>query len=461
MERMGSLDAVFIAVEDSVSHMHIGSVAIFEGPPPAYAEVRALVESKLQVVPRYRQRVREAPMGIGRPLWIDDIHFNLDYHLRSTALPAHAERRALEQLVGRVMSQPLDRNRPLWEMWTIDRISDDRWAILSKVHHCMVDGIAGSDLLGLIMDAKPDAPPMPAAEWWPAREPSRFELGRESVRMAVESAGNVVTGIARAARRPARAWDSVRNVAVGLERFAMPIRRAGVSLTGPIGPHRRWVRTRASLDDIKAVRQAFGGTVNDVVLAAVTCGFRELLVGRGESVAHRSVTTLIPVSMRTTDARDVLDNRVSAVYARLPVGIDDPIERLSAIRAHMDELKASHEIDASAAVVGIGDVAPPVVAAVLARAMVHSQEFVQTVATNVPGSKVPLYACGRRMLEAYPYVPIAGHIRVGVAIWSYCGDVYFGITGDWDGAPDIEKVALGIDLAFEDLLKEAASATAR
>ncbi len=458
MERMGTLDAVFVAIEDSVNHMHIGSVGIFEGPPPPFEDVRALVASKLQLVPRYRQRVREAPMSIGRPFWIDDCHFNLDYHVRATALPGCADPRALEQLVGRVMSQPLDRNRPLWEMWVIDRMSDDRWAILSKVHHCMVDGIAGTDLLGVIMDTEPDAPRPPADDWTPADEPSRLDLGRATFHMALESAGGVAWGIADAARHPTRAWDRFNNVAVGLGRLVAPSRRAGTSLTGSIGPHRRWTRTRASLDDIKTVRHAFGGTVNDVVLAAVTRGFRDLLLERGERVKNRTITTLIPVSMRSPDARQMLDNRVSAVYARLPVGIDDPIERLRAIRAHMNELKRSHEVDASAAVVGVGDVAPPVVAAALARAVVHSQELVQTVATNVPGPQIPLYACGRRMLEAYPFVPIAGHIRVGVAIWSYCGDVYFGITGDWDGAPDIETVAVGIDLAFEEMYKEATNA---
>ena len=281
MERMSSLDAVFVAVEDSVNHMHIGSVGIFEGPPPSHDDVRALVASKLQLVPRYRQRVREAPMSIGRPLWIDDVHFNLDYHLRATGLPVHADGRGLEQLVGRVMSQPLDRNRPLWEMWVIDGLSDDRWALLSKVHHCMVDGIAGTDLLGVIMDTEPDARLVLADAWTPACEPSRLDLGQVSLRMALESVTGVVSGVADAARHPARAWERFRNIAVGLERLVAPSRRAGESLTGSIGPHRRWTRTRASLDDIKTVRHTFGGTVNDVVLAAVTRGFRELLLAVG------------------------------------------------------------------------------------------------------------------------------------------------------------------------------------
>jgi WS/DGAT/MGAT family acyltransferase len=455
MERMGSLDAVFIAVEDSVNHMHIGSTGLFEGPVPPFEAVRALVASKLQFVPRYRQRVREAPVSIGRPLWIDDVHFDLDYHLQYTAVPA-GDQLALEHLVGRVMAQPLDRHRPLWQMWVVEGVGDDRWAIVSKVHHCMVDGIAGSDLLGVIMDPRPDAPLRAPDRWVPAPEPSRIHLARDTTEMAFATAWTFVRDSADALLHPSRTWSRLGEIAGGLGRMALPAPRGGSSLSGPIGPHRRWVRTRASLEDVKTIRRAFGGTVNDVVLAAVTRGFRELLLTRGEPVDGRTITTLIPVSMRAADARGQLDNRVSAVYARLPVGIGDAVELLSAIHEHMDDLKVSHEIDASAAVLGVEDFAPPVLAAAIARAVVHAQELVQTVATNVPGPQTPLYVCGRRMLEAYPYVPIAGHIRVGVAIWSYCGELYFGVTGDWAGAPDLDRLILGIDLAFEDLLKEAA-----
>jgi WS/DGAT/MGAT family acyltransferase len=456
---MNSLDAMFIAIEDSVNHMHIGSVGIFEGPLPPLEEFRALVASKLQLVPRYRQRVREAPLSIGRPLWIDDTHFNLDYHLRATALPRQAtgRRHAFEQLVGRIMSQPLDRNRPLWEMWIIDGLWGDRFAILSKVHHCMVDGIAGTDLLAVVMDIVPDAPLPAADEWKPAPEPSRVDLGFATLHAGLGSVQQLVRGFAAAVRHPARASTHARDIIVGLQRFAAPSHAAGPSLTGPIGPHRHWTRTRTSLDEVKTIRRALGGTVNDVVVAAVSGGLRELLHSRGEPLEGRTVTTLIPVSTRAPDARGLLDNRVSSVYARLPVGIANPVERLAAVRAQMDELKRSHEIDASAAVLSLGDVVPPVIAAAASRALVHSQELVQTVATNVPGPQFPLYVCGRRMLSAYPYVPIAGHIRVGIAIWSYCGELYFGITGDWDGAPDIDVLAKGIDTSFEELGKEAAN----
>jgi WS/DGAT/MGAT family acyltransferase len=457
MERMGSLDAVFIAVEDTVNHMHIGSVGIFEGPVPSFEAVRALCAAKLQFVARYRQRVREAPASIGRPLWIDDVDFDLENHLRHTALPT-GDRFGLEQLVGRVMSHPLDRRHPLWEMWLIEGLGDDRWALLSKVHHCMVDGIAGSDLLAVIMDLEPDAPLPAPDDWTPAAEPSRIELARDTGEMTIKSISDAVRGGARALRHPVGAFDRARIVATGAARIAAPARRGGSSLTGPIGPRRRWARTSVPLDDVKTIRVAFGGTVNDVVLTAVTRGFRQLLHARGERVDGRTITTLVPVSMRSADARGTLDNRVSAVYARLPIGVDDPVDALGAVREHMDELKSSGEVDASGAIVGVGDFAPPVLAAVLARALVHGQEIVQTVATNVPGPQVPLYVCGRRMLEAYPYVPIAGHIRIGVAIWSYCGELFVGITGDWHGARDIDRLARGIDLAFEELLKEATSA---
>ena len=231
----------------------------------------------------------------------------------------------------------------------------------------MVDGIAGSDLLAVIMDLDPDAPRLAPDVWSPAPEPSRVELARYTGEMTIESVTNAVRGGLLALRHPGDALDRVRGVASGITRILAPGRRGGSSLTGPIGPRRRWARTQVSLDDVKTIRTAFGGTVNDVMLTAVTRGLRELLLVRGEPVEGRTITTLVPVSMRAGDARGTLDNRVSAVYARLPIGIEDPVETLTAIREHMNELKASHEIDASAAIVGVGDFVPPVLAAVLAR----------------------------------------------------------------------------------------------
>ncbi len=318
MDRMNSLDAVFIAIEDSVNHMHIGSVGIFDGPSPAFEDVRALVASKLHLVPRYRQRVREAPVSIGRPLWIDDRSFDLDYHVRHTSL-AEGEPDALEHLVGRVMSQPLDRHRPLWEMWMIEGVGEGRWALLSKVHHCMVDGIAGSDLMSVVLDLEPDAPRLEPQAWEPAPAPSRLDLARYSAEMAIESATGFARGGFDVVRHPTRAAERARDIVAGLGRIVSPAMGGGAeAILGPIGPHRRWVRTRVSLDDVKRIRVAFGGTVNDVVLAAVTRGFRELLKARG--ALDGTITTLIPVSTRapTRTACSTTGCRPSTPDFRLP-----------------------------------------------------------------------------------------------------------------------------------------------
>ncbi|MGZ6897056.1 MAG: WS/DGAT/MGAT family O-acyltransferase [Acidimicrobiia bacterium] len=458
MERLGSLDAMFIAIEDPVNHMHIGSIGIFEGPSPGFDAVRLVVRSKLPLVPRYHQRVREAPFSVGRPLWIDDVHFDLRYHLRHSALPPD-EPRALEHLVERVMSQALDRARPLWEMWVVEGLPDDRWALVSKVHHCMVDGIAGTDLLAVMMDLEPDAPTVTLPPWTYSPEPTRAQLAWDTLTMSAAAVTGAARGLLDASLHPRQAVGAFRDFAAGAAALVAPKHRAAGTLTGPIGPHRRWTRASASIDDVRTIRGAFGGTLNDVVLAAITRGFRALLLDRGEPVAGRSVSSLVPVSMRTADARGVFDNRVAAFHALLPVGIEDPVDTLAAVRAHLDELKRSHEVDASEVVLSAGDIVPPVLAAALARVVVHAQDTFQTVTTNVPGPQFPLYLAGRRMIEAYPYVPVAGHIQMDVAIWSYCGTLYFGVTGDLDGAPDIEVLAHGIEAGFAELTKAAADAS--
>ncbi len=458
MERLGSLDAMFIAVEDATNHMHIGSVGIFEGPSPGYAAVLAVVRSKIPLVPRYHQRVREAPLSVGRPLWIDDATLDLDYHVRHTALPPD-DPDALEHLVARVMSQPLDRTRPLWEMWMVEGLPDGGWALVSKVHHCMVDGIAGTDLLATMLDLTPDAPVATARPWTWSGPPSRVALAWTTATGAVATVRDVTDGCVEAVRHPRRAVGHLGAIATGIAQLLGPRDRPADTLTGPIGPHRRWTRTEASLADVATVRHAFGGTVNDVVLAAVTRGFRSLLESRDALTDAGTVSSLVPVSLRASDARGVLDNRVAALRALLPVGVEDPVETLAAVRSHLDELKGSHEVEASATVDTLGTVLPPVLAAASARLAVHSQEWFQTVTTNVPGPQFPLYLAGRRMTAGYPFVPIAGHLRIGVAIWSYCGTLYLGVTGDRDGAPDVDVLAEGIGRGFAELLAAATVST--
>jgi diacylglycerol O-acyltransferase / wax synthase len=454
MEPLSSLDESFLHLETQYSQMHIGSVAIFEGPPPPYDDLLAMVDAKLGLVPRYRQKIRFVPLAIGRPCWVDDPHFNLGYHLRHTALPSPGSEEQLRNLVGRVMSQRLDRARPLWEMWIVEGLDEGRWGLLSKVHHCMVDGIAGSDLLTVVLDRERVPAPPTAEEWLPEPEPRDVELlARGLVELASPvEALRTVQNAARAPREYAvRALEAAQGLAAmrGLVRRTPPF-----SINGVLGPHRRWAWARTRLSDVKAVRTALGGTVNDVVLTVITSGFRSLLLSRGEAVEDRVLRTLVPVSVRAPGARGIYDNRVSAMFAELPIGIAHPRERLGSIRLQMGHLKDSKQAVAGDVLTSLSGFAPPMLLALGERVAAHAgQRNVNTVTTNVPGPQYPLYAAGRRMLEAFPYVPLAGNVRVGVAIFSYDGGLGFGATGDYDTATDLDVLCAGIEDGLEELLE--------
>jgi diacylglycerol O-acyltransferase len=463
MERMSPLDATFLHVEDGVSHMHIGSCAVMEGPAPPYDDLVALIGSKLPLIPRYRQRVRFVPGGLGRPVWVDDPHFRLDYHVRHTALPPPGAVQDLRNLMGRLMSQELDRNRPLWETWIVEGLDDGTWALISKVHHCMVDGISGTDLMAVVLDDSRDPDPPIGDEWRPSPEPTDADLLRHAFTETLSTPaemGRWARSLTRQPRRVAAELGEVVQGARSLGEVARP--NVELSIEGTIGPHRRWAWARSSLDEIKVIRTGLGGTVNDVVLAAITRGFRDLLVARGESVDGVVVRSLVPVSVRSGDDHS-FNNQVSAMIAELPIGVADPIDRLAAIRSHMRDLKDSHQAQAGKALTDLASFTPPLVlgmglrtaASVLRRA---PQRSVNTVTTNVPGPQVPLYACGREMLDYFPFVPLSQGVRTGVAILSYNRKVSFGVTGDWDSVPDIDVLADGIEAGLAELQQAAAEA---
>ena len=457
MDRLSPLDASFLYIEDDgVSHMHIASVAIFEGPSPGIDAVRRMVAGHLPLVPRYRQKVRTVPLDLGRPVWVDDPHFNLEYHVRHTALPSPGGDEELRNLVGRVMSQRLDRSRPLWEMWMVEGMTDDRWAIFSKSHHCMVDGVSGTDLLTIVLDRDPNAVPPPGDDWRPAQEPSAAELAARAVRDLALTPYEQLRALRSAAQRPRRVLQQA-GVLVQATRASLGLvapSSARRALNGPIGPHRRYTWARSNLGDVKTVRGAFGGTVNDVVLAAITRGFRDLLLSRGEDVSNMRVRTLVPVSVRTEDARGIPDNRVSGMIARLPVGIEDPLERLATIKAQMEGLKSSGQAVGGEVLTNLTGFAPSMMLALGERVAARlPQQVMNTVTTNVPGPRFSLYAAGRKMVEAFPYVPLGGNVRIGVAIFSYTGQLNFGITGDYDTAPDISVLADGIEAGMGELVK--------
>jgi WS/DGAT/MGAT family acyltransferase len=460
VQRLSPLDASFLHIEDDVSHMHIASVAIFEGPQPPFEKVVDMVRGKLPLVPRYRQVVRFVPFDLGRPVWVDDPHFNIDYHVRHTALPAPGGESELRRLVGRVMAQQLDRTKPLWEIWVAQGLEDDHWAMMSKVHHCMVDGVSGTDLLALILDPTPEGSEPVPDDWRPALGPSAVTLATQAVSERARSPYEMLRGLRSATRLPRQTLGALADVAKGLRSMAGLARPTGTSsLNGPIGPHRRWAWASTTVDDIKRVRRATGASFNDVVLAMCTRGFRDLLQSRGESV-DRVVRTLVPVSVRPRAASGMavgdgtLENKVSAMFAELPVNIEDPLERLRSIAEQMSGLKESKQAVAGEALTSLSGFAPPMLLALGTRIAARApQRNINTVTTNVPGPQIPLYAAGRRMLKAYPYVPLAGQVRVGVAIFSYDGQVSFGVTGDYDTAPDIDVLCHGIEDGMAELLK--------
>jgi WS/DGAT/MGAT family acyltransferase len=454
MESMSALDASFLYVENEVNHMHIAVVAIFEGPAPVGSEFEAMIASKLPRVPRYRQKVRFVPFDLGRPVWVDDPHFNLGYHVRHTALPAPGSDEQLRTLVGRVMSQQLDRAKPLWEVWVVEGLEGGRWAMMSKTHHCMVDGVSGSDLLSVILDTDPEARHDAVDRWRPAKSPSGTSLVAGALVDGLKTPGEVLRHFGSALRAPGRVLHQLSDAVDGFASYrGYGEAELETTLNGPIGPHRRWCWSSVSIADVLKVRSAHGGTVNDVVLAAITQGFRTLLLSRGEPVEDRYVRSLVPVSVRGEDEHGVLDNRVSAMFADLPVGLADPVDRLFEVRQAMEELKEHHQAAAASTLNSLSSVTPTVLLAMAARVFAGlEQHAVQTVTTNVPGPRTALYAGGRRMLHAYPYVPLSGSVRIGVAIFSYAGEVSFGVTGDYDSASDIEVLAEGIAAGVRDLV---------
>jgi diacylglycerol O-acyltransferase / wax synthase len=453
MDSMSAQDSIFLAVEDDVTPMHIGGVSIFEGPAPAFDELRAMIESKLDHTPRYRQKVRFVPFGLSEPVWVDDPYFNIGYHLRHTAIPSPGTEAQLRAMAARVFSQHLDRARPLWELWLVEGLSERRWALLSKVHHCMVDGVAATDLMSVMFDD--DAGPPGTGEWQPQPEPSGVQLLAHGATHRVSDPASQLRG---ALAMPTGILRGVADTARALAAAAPALRPTTTSLTGPIGPHRVWSWARLSLSDVKQVRTTLGGTVNDVVLTLITNGFRDLLVERDEPVPpDRVVRTMVPVSVRKPGEQGVYNNRVSAVFARLPVGVTDPEKRLASIRRQMDGIKASKQAVAGDVLAQLSGFAPPLLLALGSRAITRSARLnMDTATTNVPGPQRTVHALGRKLIESYPYVPIVGSIRIVVAIFSYDGGLYFGVTGDRDHASDVGTLTAGIEDGLAALLEREA-----
>lgn len=461
MDRLSALDAEFLHIEDESAPMHIAGICVFTGPAPGLDELTAAIDAKLGTAPRYRQRVRTVPFELGRPIWVDDPGFRIERHVHHTALPAPGSDTELDALMGRLMAHPLDRERPLWESWLVDGLAGDRWALIFKVHHCMVDGIAGVHLLETILDMSPEPDEVVPVPWRPVPEPSAPVKVLGSWLGLV---GDVVPWLQRLPRTLASPVDAARSAAAdvaGLGRlFSHLWPTPPISLEGRIGPHRSWAHVTLDFDDVAVVRRRFGGTVNDVVLACVTAGMRALLLAHGDDPTTAVVRTAIPVSVRDDSQRHETGNRVSTLVAELPVALTDPVERLRTISEITTRSKASHMAEAGRAVIVMADLFPPMAVGSLSRLAIRAehrlaQRSITTITTNVPGPPFPLYCLGREMLEYLPYLGLSGGIRVTTAILSYNGTISIGVTGDEDSVPDVAAAAGAAAAALADLRRAA------
>jgi diacylglycerol O-acyltransferase len=463
---MSPLDAAFLNIEDEDGHvsMAISSVAILDGPPPSHEEFMAAMRDRLPLVPRYRQKVRQVPFDLGRPVWVDDPRFDLTHHVRRTALPEPGDDAALSRLMARVMSQRLDRDRPLWEYWVVEGLAGGRWALISKVHHCMVDGVSGTHLYYVLLDESPTGTREPVEDGWqPAAEPSTLELIGDALRDLALNPVEQARLVGTALRAPLSTANRIAETMYGLTSLADALLPATPSsLTGPIGRSRRYAMARAPLADVLDIRRQAQVSLNDVVLAAISGAFRSLLCERGEEPDEHAIRSLVPVSVRAPGDEGIYDNRVSLLLAYLPVHLADPVERLHAVHRHVADLKAGKEAQAGAAMTALAGHEPfPPISWGMRLAARLPQRNIVTVTTNVPGPRRPLYLLGRQMVEVLPYVPIAAQLRIGISIFTYCDQVTFGITGDYDAAPDVERMARAIEDGIAALADQYRSAQSR
>jgi diacylglycerol O-acyltransferase len=453
LDRLTAVDASFLTNESSSSHMHIGAILIFEGPPPKYTDLVEHVRGRLPLVPRFRQKLVVPPLEAGRPLWADDVNFNLTYHIRHTALPDPGGEEELKKLAGRIFSQQLDRLKPLWELWLVQNLERDRFAILTKTHHAMVDGVSGVDIGTVLFDVERKAEPLKLEDdWVPQPEPGTTELVARGIADAVaapiklaERAVDVVKNPETTARKAVEALEGVGEI---VSAFADPA--PDVPLNEEIGPHRRYVWERSELATFKRIKDGLGGTVNDVVLAVITGALREWLHVRRIRTEGLELRALVPVSIRGQDERGDLGNRIALMRGPLPVYIEDPVRRLRTISDAMAGLKRSKQALGAEVISRFNDFAPPTILAQAARINFSTRLF-NLIVTNVPGPQMPLYVLGKELEDVFPVAFLPQNHALAVAIMSYNGKVGFGLLADYDCMEDIEVVSNGLNAALAEL----------
>jgi diacylglycerol O-acyltransferase / wax synthase len=458
LDRLSATDASFLTEEKEAAHMHIGGVCIFEGPPPSYDEFIEHVEARLHLVPRYRQKLAFPPLGAGKPVWCDDPRLNLDYHVRHSSLPAPGDDEQLALLIGRIFSQRLDRSKPLWEMWLVQGLEGNRFALISKTHHALVDGISGVDLATVLFDANPVPVGLtpPIRPWEPHPEPSEAQLLAKAIPNVARIPLRIGKRVLRAAQHPRETVSHATEVGQGLGEIVWELLNPApkVPLNTPIGPHRRYRWVHSSLADFKLVKDAFGGTVNDVVLAVTAGALRRWLRARGIRTQGLELRGLVPVSLRTEEDRGMFGNRLAVFRAPLPVYEEHPVERLRIVQEEMSKVKQSKQVMGAQAIVGLNDFAPPTVLAQASRLNFSTRLF-NLIVTNVPGPQFPLYVLGRELETVVPVAFLPTNHALAMANFSYNGKMSFGLLGDFDAMEDIDVVKEGLVESLRELVEAA------
>jgi WS/DGAT/MGAT family acyltransferase len=455
LDRLTAVDASFLHQEGPTSHMHVGGLSVFEGPPPAIGDFVDGIRDRLHLVPRYRQKLANTALDSGRPVWVDDPNFNLEYHVRHTALPEPGGEAELLRLVGRIFSQQLDRSRPLWELWMVEGLRENRFALISKTHHALVDGISGVDLATVLLDLTPV--PAPVANsgrpWQPHPEPGTAELVAAGLRGAVRAGLEVTSRAVSGITHPERALANLREAAEGVGEVVW----AGLNPAPPtplnieIGPHRRFIGIPSRLEDFKLIKDAFGGTVNDVVLAVATGALRQFLISRGVRTQGLELRALVPVSIRTDAQRHTLGNQLAAMRGPLPVYVEDPVQRLRIVKQAMDGLKESKMAVGAEVLAGVQNFAPPTILAQASRINFSTRLF-NLIVTNIPGPQFPLYTVGREMEQVFPIAFLPRDHALAIAIMSYNGQMNFGLLADYDAVPDLDFIAESLQDSLLELL---------
>jgi WS/DGAT/MGAT family acyltransferase len=459
-DRLSAVDASFLHQERESSHMHVGAIVVMEGPPPTREEFSEHIEERLHLVPRYRQKLSFPRFEMGRPFWIDDPRFNIDSHVRHTALPAPGSIEQLRGLAGRIFSQRLDRSKPLWEIWLAQGLEGDRFALISKTHHALVDGVSGVDIATVLFDlaAVPEERPEPDEAWTPAPEPSQAELVAEGIKGLVRAPGKLAGEAVKAVSNPGGTADRAKEAFEGVSEVAWAGLNPApdVPLNVPIGPHRRLFWAQTDLADFKAVKNGLGGTVNDAFLAVVAGALGRWLRSRGVRTEGMELRGLVPVSIRTEDEQHNLGNRIAALRGPLPVYAEDPVERLRIVREAMQGIKDSKQALGAEVISGLEGFAPPTLLAQASRLNFSTRLF-NLIVTNVPGPQFPLYLMGREMLEIVPVAFLPDNHALAIAAMSYNGKLDFGLLGDYDAMPDLERFAGFLEESLAEL-KDAARA---